>query len=116
MKDFAHSKKEFESWKGNEQKRGAFLSALGEVIRRHLLDGFAFSLNMDHYREINRHIRLEESLPPYTLAATWAIAKVREWQRHHRADDELLFLIEAGDVGQAVVRRKFESESRVRVA
>jgi hypothetical protein len=32
MKDFAHSKKEFASWKGDEERRKRFLERLIDII------------------------------------------------------------------------------------
>ncbi len=112
MKHVAHYKKAFAKWAGKDNKRAAFLKRLSDVIHRHDLEGFAFSLNMDHYREINKHIRLSEAIPPYALTASFAVAKIREWQRRYRPADSLLFLFELGDVGQGVFKHKMENEWR----
>jgi len=110
MKHLAHFKKAFASWKSNEKARAAFLQELAGVIHKHDLEGFAFSLNMDHYREIDRHIRLTESMPPYALTALFAVAKIRDWQRRYRPTDSLLCLFELGDVGQGPFKHKMENE------
>jgi len=110
MKHLAHFRKDFVGWKGNEKKRASFLEALSGTIHKHDLEGFAFSLNMDHYREIDTHIRMTESFPPYALTAFFAVAKIRDWQRRYRPKDSLLCLFELGDVGQGPVKDKLERE------
>ncbi len=110
MKHCAHFKGAFAGWKGDEKRRGLFLEELSRTIHKHDLEGFAFSLNMDHYREIDKHLRLTESYPPYALTATCAVAKIRDWQRRYRSTDSLLFLFELGDIGQGLFKHKMENE------
>lgn len=110
MKHVAHFRKEFARWTGDEEKRSSFLQALAAVIHRHSLEGFAFSLNMDHYRQIDATLTATESFPPYALMAFLTVGKILEWQRRYRPDDAVLFLFERGDSGQGAVKDKLDRE------
>jgi hypothetical protein len=56
MKEFAHSKpgSPFESWKGDEPKRAAFIAALAEVIRKSGLFGAGAVIRLPDLWEFNR--------------------------------------------------------------
>jgi hypothetical protein len=110
MKDCAHFRKGFEQWKDDETRRAAFLAALTGAIHNNDLEGFAFSLNMDHYRALDKQIKLTEAFPPYAFTAMYAVAKIREWQRRYRPSDSLLLQFELGDVGQGPFKHKMENE------
>lgn len=111
MKEFAHSRGEFKSWKGDEKRRAAFLGTLVEIIHKHDLEGFTFSLNVRHYRQLDKHFRLTESVGPYAYTALQAMSGIREWQRRYRPNDSVLYLIEHGDADQERIRRWLDKDT-----
>lgn len=110
MKELAHFRKIFAKWRRQEKTRAAFLSALADVIQRNDLEGFAYSVNMAHYRQVDKRVRLSEAWPPYALTALWASARIRDWQRRYRPKDSLLLLFELGDAGQGPFKHKMEND------
>src|ERR1700729_2721075 len=54
MKHFAHSTGEYTSWKGDESRRRAFLSALIVVIKKRVRHSFVSSVYMPDYRAIDK--------------------------------------------------------------
>lgn len=69
MKDFAHSKKAFKNWKGDEERRRALLGDLVQVIRQSHAVPFGGIIPMEPYRSFPKH--LQETLrSPYHLSFT----------------------------------------------
>lgn len=79
MKDFAHSRKEFESWKGDEERRGEFLKRLISVIRGCTRHSFATAVILKDYEELNKKYRLKELCSPYVICALTCVADVAKW-------------------------------------
>jgi hypothetical protein len=105
MKHFAHSRGEFTAWKGDEPRRAQFLERLTEIIRSHDLEDFSVALNMEHYREVDKHFKMTESLGAYAMIASAAMGKIEKWHRRYRQADSLLFLLEKGDAQQDSIRK-----------
>lgn len=105
MKHFAHSRGEFLDWKGDEPRRARFMERLTGTITHHGLEDFSVSLNMEHYREIDKHFRMTESLGAYAMIATATMANIDKWHGRYRQADSLLFLLEKGDAQQDSVRK-----------
>jgi len=102
MRTFAHSRGEFSSWKGDENKRRAFLAALIRVIKRRVRHSFASSVYLVHYQEIDaiHHIRKVRS--PLAMAGCTCIQHVRNWALTKKFDlNQILFIFEDGDVEKA---------------
>jgi hypothetical protein len=110
MKHFAHSRGEFKDWKGDEPRRARFLERLASVIHKHDLEGFTFSLNMRHYREMDKRFSLTESVGPYAYIALQAMSQLRVWQRRYRPNDSLLYVFEHGDADQGRLRRWLDKD------
>jgi len=64
MKHFAHSRGEYESWKGNTGRRRQFLARLIEVIRKRTKRNFASCVVMKDYRDIDSRYCLSERYKP----------------------------------------------------
>lgn len=103
MKDFSHSRKEFESWKGDTSRRTQFSKRLIDVIRDHLAESFGVSLNMNDYRKVDLAYRMTESLGAYAIVAASAMGRIERWQRLHRAKDSISICIERGDAQQGTL-------------
>jgi hypothetical protein len=97
MKDFAHSKKEFASWKGDEERRKRFLERLIDIIRQNVSKGFSNAVILQGYREINSKYRFQEYVgKPYAFCARICLADVDAWKEQHGYQDPILNVFEDG--------------------
>lgn len=102
MKDFAHSNGEFKSWKGNENRRRAFLSALICVIKERVRHSFAASVYLPDYRAIDAVSHIREVRSPFAMAGCTAIQHVRNWAIEKGFSmDNILLVFEDGDADKA---------------
>jgi hypothetical protein len=67
MRDFCHSTGEFASWKGDEQRRRNFLTALIGTIKARVRHSFAHSMYIPDYREVDKQYKLSETIAPLPL-------------------------------------------------
>ena len=106
MRDFAHSRGEFTSWKGNEDKRRRFLSRLISIIEVRVHHSFASAVRMEDYRTVDTKYRLSEFSKPYALAGCTCIAKVKGWaKRWRKAEDTIDLVFEDGDADKGDLMR-----------
>src|SRR2546429_4220285 len=97
MKDFAHSKKEFECWKGDEIRRKSFIERLIAIIRKNTRKSFSSAVVLDAYREINSAYLFEEYFgKPYVFCARMCFAGVDNWQQEHGYQDPVSVIFEDG--------------------
>jgi hypothetical protein len=98
MRDFAHSRREFASWKGDEEKRQHFLRWLVGIILTRVRHSFASAVVMDDYRKVDSKYCLSEFSKPYALAGCTCLAKVRAWAQKWNIDlDDIRYVFEDGD-------------------
>jgi len=110
MKDFAHSKKEFECWKGDEIRRKSFIERLIAIIRKNTRKSFSSAVVLDAYREINSAYLFEEYFgKPYVFCARMCFAGVDNWQQEHGYQDPVSVIFEDGvsDKGRLISLVKF---------
>jgi hypothetical protein len=101
MKDFAHSRREFVPWKGDEARRAAFLSQLAEIIKRHTLKHVAVTLLVQVYNSLNEKVTVRESLGrPYTLTMLSSLILVRRWREENAPSEPIVVYVEHGDEDQ----------------
>lgn len=106
MRDYAHSRGEYAGWKGNEERRGAFLAELTAVIKKNTLQSVGVTMPVGLYRLFNRDYCIKETIGvPYTMAVMGAIATTVEWRDRSGIDESLQFFIEKGDNEQGDFRR-----------
>jgi hypothetical protein len=107
MRDFAHSRREFAGWDGDQAKRDAFLDRLTDVIARNLeRQSVGATLPISVYAIFNRRYCIDEAIgAPYTMAVMTAIASAVEWQARSGLVGEIEFRIEHGDEDQKDLRR-----------
>lgn len=97
MKDFAHSKKEFEPWKGDEGRRRQFIERLIRIIRKHTRKSFSNGLILDAYNEINSKYPFQEYLgKPYAFCARMCLAGIDNWKNEHGYVDPVISVFEDG--------------------
>jgi hypothetical protein len=104
MREFAHSRGEFASWKGNEKKRRHFLQWLIGIIRVRVWHSFASAVLMDDYRKVDAKYCLSEFSRPYALAGCTCITKLDHWaKRWAEPGDEFAIVFEDGDVDKGAL-------------
>jgi hypothetical protein len=100
MRDFSHSKREFESWKGDIEKRDRFMRRLVSIIRTRVRNSFASVVVLKDYAEMSNSYQGFE-MKPYTLAASTCMDKVRRWADRQHVDKSLIaYVFEDGDADQ----------------
>jgi hypothetical protein len=98
MREFAHSRGEFGSWKGDETKRRAFLSRLISIIRTRVQHTFASAVLLSDYRELDKEYRLSEFAKPYAMAGGTCLSRLAHWARKWmKAGDLIQIVFEDGD-------------------
>jgi hypothetical protein len=106
MRDFAHSLREFSSWRNDEPKRRRFLSGLINVIESHVDYVAASSVSMTDYRAVNDKYYLQEFMKPYTLNASTCAGSIIHWAREkEHSENDIAYVFEWGDTDQSDVAR-----------
>lgn len=103
MTDFASTEKQFKSWRGQSERRRKFISDLTDCIRRNTNKGFAASVYISDYNEVDKEYMVREALgQPFTLCAPTCLGALKSWaERKHMKPEQVLVLIERGDDDQA---------------
>lgn len=109
MRDFAHSLREFENWKGDEERRTAFMKSLVGIIRRNVRKSFSQAIILDGYNRVNeKYLLAEQMILPYSLCA-WACARsVNTWAKDHGYVDPVLYVYEDGAKHKKQFKRLME--------
>lgn len=106
MKDFAHFKGEFESWKYDEPRRRRFLKWLLEIIEVHALFTVAATVWMSDYQSVDKRYQLNEFMKPYTVAASTCVGAISKWAAARGNDAaDIAYIFEKGDTDQDDVNR-----------
>ncbi len=107
MTDFASSQGEFKNWKGQTDRRRNFISELGECIKRNTNKGFASSVILNDYDDVNAKFRLAEFAgQPFTLCMRACLGGLARWAKKKRINiGELLIAVERGDLDQGELIR-----------
>jgi hypothetical protein len=96
MKDFAHSRNEFKDWKGDEERRVAFLRRLIEIIRGNTRTSVSSAVRLQDYERLNRAYRLRESYSPYSICVLGCLASVSRWHTRHGYIEPVSLVLEDG--------------------
>jgi hypothetical protein len=102
MTEFVSSKGEFTTWRGDSERRRRFITDLADCIKQETKRGFAASIVIPEYEEINREYILSETVgQPYTMAASACLGGLQTWieKRKHNLSD-VLVAVEEGDDDQ----------------
>ncbi len=98
MKDFCHSTGEFASWKGDEQRRRNFLSALIGTIKVRARHSFANSIYLPDYRALDQKYELSDNYPPLAYSGGNCIGHVHQWaQKWGIPQSDIAYCFEDGD-------------------
>lgn len=97
MKDFVHSKKEFEAWKGDEGRRRGFIERLIKIIRKNTRKSFSTAVILEAYREINSKYLFQEYFgTPYAFCSRMCIVGLDHWRDQHHYQDPVDVVFEDG--------------------
>lgn len=112
MKEFAHFKGAFQSWRGDEERRKAFLGRLIAVAKTGINKTLVHSLFLKDYRRVNARFQLTETVGgPYSLALAACVQRCRVWVEAKKgAESRFEYIVEHGDVGQEAFARFMASQ------
>lgn len=111
MKEYAHSVKgsAFESWRGDEVKRRAFMESLTGVINECGLHSISSTLLLSAYDAADNEYLLRDAIgPPYAVATLRTVAQVYRWHSRRQHAEPLLIRLEHGDNDQGSFRAALE--------
>ena len=99
--DFASSEGEYKEWKGDKERRSAFVDRLTRIIKNNVNKLFMVTVEMPAWKEVNREYLLAETLhSPYALAGFTVAAQARKWAMRKRlTPSSFKVFFEDGDEG-----------------
>lgn len=101
MTDFVASEREFKNWAGpaHSERRKRFLEDAVETVRKHVNKGFAISIVLSDYHEVNGQFEVQESIgPPFAVCGMTLLGRIKKWAERKKTDPQkILYLIEDGD-------------------
>lgn len=114
MREFAHFKGEFASWKGDDLRRAAFLSELIRIAGSWIDRVFVRGIVVADYRQVNQRYRLTERFKgPYAITQAGCIGMAIDWGHRHSTRprrDRFHAYVEEGDPGQDGLRKFLKAE------
>jgi hypothetical protein len=114
MKDFAHSKKEFSDWKGDETRRKQFLERLISIIRKNTRKSFSYAVILKAYRELNSKYCLEETIgKPYAFCSVLCLMGLEVWKQEHGYRDPVQTIFEDGAADKKDFKQLLNKDSEV---
>ena len=102
MTDFVSSKNGWESYKGKSAERIEIMDSLVSCIGRNTNKGFAASIELKHYKKLNRKYEVEESWGgPYPLLGVTCLSQLKLWaDKKGIPYGNILCVFEEGDADQ----------------
>lgn len=113
--DFKASEREFKGWKGDESRRQRFMSALLDVMDRHITRWHSGGVYPRSFRSVAEDFALDEFAGPFMLAATMAKSGIEQWASMAVPGEPLRHIFERGDHGQTPCHRLEDLEGDVSV-
>lgn len=112
MTDFVSSRAEYTAWKGETDRRKQFISDLVDCVRRNTNRGFAKSVILSDFNEVDRRFRLREAVgEPFTLCMRGCLGALAKWAKRKKTNTaNLSVAIEKGDEDQAKLIRMASSD------
>jgi hypothetical protein len=106
MKEYAFSRGPFATWKGDEEKRAAFLREGIKVIKRRIHMTFVSHVMPEDYQEVDKLYDLR-TLPEhlFSVVSIGAVNRVTDWVKGRHPGCPLHHVFEAGDAGLGVFFR-----------
>jgi hypothetical protein len=102
MTDFVTSRKGWESWKGQSQRRAKLVEDLVSCIKLHTNKGFAGSVQMSEYNLVDQEFQLREYLgSAYSFLGLGELGRLKNWaDKKDITIDKILCVFEDGDDAQ----------------
>jgi hypothetical protein len=102
MTDFASNQKQFAAWRGQTDRRRNFIADLTECVRKNTNKGFASSVVLSDYNQVNGEFLLSERVgQPFTLCARSCLGGLKRWADRKKISlRNILVAIEHGDEDQ----------------
>lgn len=98
--DFAASRKEFTSWRGDKIRRGKFLCTLLEIIKRNTNKLVMASIEIEAWNVVNQEYFLQENYQsPYAMCSVTLIHELKNWAKQKRIKSSVEYIFEDGDDG-----------------
>jgi hypothetical protein len=112
MTDFVSSQREFASWRGQTDRRRRFVSDLCQCIKRNTNKGFAKSVILSEYNEVNTEFMLGEVVgQPFTICAYACLGALEKWAvRRGIKKGSMLIAAEQGDEDEGELVRVARSD------
>jgi hypothetical protein len=101
MAEFSHSVGQFDSWKGQEERRQNLLRDLLEIISRNVYRKFGNAVvNSTFKGRLGHDVKEKFLLNAYSLAGRTCVADVSEWAKQERIKSPIQHIFEDGDKGK----------------
>jgi len=114
MKEFAHSKGPFASWKGKEGQRSNFLRMAVDTIANRVHRGFTCVVEYESFYAIDAEYELsKEAGNPYSLAARDCMAHANLWLKKSRRGISVDYVFEDGDGGKGLLLDMIDRHNKV---
>jgi hypothetical protein len=112
MTDFVNSQKGWEGWKGDTERRVHFFDSLIACIKKHTNQGFAVSVQLQDFRDIDREYMFHEAVgKPYAFLARACLGRLKKWAKKKPTDwRKILCILEHGDEGQGEALKRLIDE------
>jgi hypothetical protein len=105
MKEFAHFKGEYESFRWDEPRRRRLLNALLWIIEECIDYSAAVAIYIEGYNRADLTYRLSESMRPYTMGCMSCASRVTRWATTKGiGKNDLTWFFEKGDQDQNDLR------------
>lgn len=109
MKDFAHSNREFSSWKGDERRRQNFLARVIGIISRRTRFTVGILLDRNAYAQVaHRAIYADFYVNEYTACAYLSLLRSSKWATENAITEPLAFVFDDGNAKRADFHRAFD--------
>lgn len=109
MREFAHSTGRFSQWKGQEDRRHKFISALIKTINRYGVMSFTCGVLVEDYEVVNREYPLRELFgSPYALCGESCLAFMEEWINNNPVRQWPEMIFDQGDRHRGELMQVFE--------
>jgi|SRR6185369_12009453 len=104
--EFAHSRGQFaQNWKDDEKRRRSLLSDLMDIIKQNVSRKFSNVVVNESLNEMPDDTKAHFHINAYSLSGRTCVARLREWMRRERWEDEPELIFEAGDIGAGLLRK-----------
>jgi hypothetical protein len=112
MNEFACSTGVFKAWKGEEKRRRRFLIDLIRVAKKGVHKGFACSMLMKDFEELNQEFRLREHWGnEYAFIGMNVVTSIMNWKNKQFPHAKIKYVFEDGDLGNEHLKRCLQFES-----